>query len=117
MGRKALSDVPKLKTITIPNTFEYDGSDTSYTIFDGVQGPFSYSNIETVVFEDGIEQIPDGICYNNGKEMLCYGVQQRHENYLLEYIIKSCICLLYYMSLIVNFSVSARFNYVSSERW
>ena len=64
MGRKALSDVPKLKTITIPNTFEYDGSDTSYTIFDGVQGPFSYSNIETVVFEDGIEQIPDGICYN-----------------------------------------------------
>lgn len=24
---------------------------------------------------------------DNGKEMLCYGVQQRHENYLLEYII------------------------------
>ena len=37
--------------------------------------------------------------------------------FMHNYIIKSCICLLYYMSLIVNFSVSARFNYVSSERW
>ena len=31
--------------------------------------------------------------------------------------IKSCICLLYYMSLTVNFFVYARFNVVSANRW
>lgn len=33
------------------------------------------------------------------------------------FTIKSCICLLYYMSLTVNFFVYARFNVVSANRW
>jgi hypothetical protein len=35
----------------------------------------------------------------------------------LIFTIKSCICLLYYMSLTVNFFVYARFNVVSANRW
>ena len=44
-------------------------------------------------------------------------IYHRFRTLSIVFIIKSCICLLYYMSLIVNFSVYARFNCVSSKRW
>ncbi|SEH50582.1 Leucine rich repeat-containing protein [Ruminococcus flavefaciens] len=60
LGNSIFKDCSELKEITIPKTVVYGGSDKG--------GALKGSSIEKVIFESGIQSIPDYIC--NGAELL-----------------------------------------------
>lgn len=60
LGNYLFKDCPELKEITIPKTVAYGGSDKG--------GALKGSSVEKVIFESGIQSVPDYIC--NGAEML-----------------------------------------------
>ena len=60
VGTKLFEDCTSLKEITIPKTLTEVESHSYYGALEG-------SSIETVTFEEGIANIPAGICYNASK--------------------------------------------------
>ena len=79
IGSRAFMRCTNLKTITIPNTVTGMGS------FEN--GVFEGSSVETVIFEEGIEAIPDYACMNADSVQTVVIPEKQHDNEWYDYYI------------------------------